>query len=48
MRQAHMFRAPAKGSSADDHAGGSDAGVAFGSDPSGGEPAYQFGNLWDP
>ena len=34
------------GSSADDHAGGSDAGVAFGRDPSGGEMAYQFGNLW--
>jgi hypothetical protein len=34
------------GSSADDHAGGSDAGVAYGHDPSGGEMAYQFGNLW--
>ena len=34
------------GSSADDHAGGSDAGVAFGRDPSGGESDNQFGNLW--
>jgi hypothetical protein len=34
------------GSSADDHSGGSDAGVAYGRDPSGGEMAYQFGNLW--
>jgi len=34
------------GASADDHSGGSDAGVAYGHDPSGGEMAYQFGNLW--
>jgi len=36
------------GQSADNHAGGSDAGVSYGHDPSGGEMCYQFGNLWDP
>jgi len=32
----------------DDHDGGDSAGVASGFDPSGGEPAYQFGTDWDP
>jgi hypothetical protein len=34
------------GPSQDDHDGGPAAGVASGFDPSGGEPAYQFGNQW--
>jgi hypothetical protein len=34
------------GSSADDHSGGSDAGVAYGTDPSGGKKEFQFGSLW--
>ncbi len=34
------------GSSADDHSGGSDAGVAYGTDPSGGSAEFQFGSLW--
>jgi len=35
-------------STGDDHDGGPAAGVAYGFDPSGGEPCYQFGELWDP
>lgn len=33
-------------STGDDHDGGPAAGVAYGFDPSGGEPCYQFGELW--